>query len=68
MILTDTITINGKFFIRTWSNAGVMIERDGDLYSEAIDPIGFARTYKETDIPIEAETDNNSFENFSANP
>ena len=68
MIITDTVTINGKFFIRTCSNAGVMIERDGDLYSEAIDPIGMTRTYKETDIPIEAETENNYFENFSANP
>ena len=32
-----------------------MIERDGELYSEAIDPSEFGRTYTETDIPVEAE-------------
>lgn len=30
-----------------------MIERDGVLYIEAIDPIGFGREYVETDIEIE---------------
>lgn len=31
----------------------MMIERNGELYSEAIDPIGADRVYTETDITIE---------------
>ena len=68
MIFTDIVTINGKFFVKNKSDLGMMIERDGELYSEAIDPIGEARTYTETAIPIEQESDDNSFEIFSSNP
>ena len=53
MIITDTIMIGDRFFIRNYSDAGMMIEREGELYSEAIDPISMTRTYTETDIPIE---------------
>ena len=53
MIQTETITIRGKQFLRTWSDAGFMIERDGAQYSEAVDPAEFDRVYTETDIPIE---------------
>ena len=55
MIQTETITINGKQFQRTWSDVGYMIERDGALYSEAVDPINTGRTYSETDERIAAE-------------
>ena len=36
---------------------GMMIERDGELYSEAVDEAKyeFERVYYETDIPVEAE-------------
>jgi hypothetical protein len=47
MIVTEKITINGKEFIRTYSTEGMLIERDGVLYSEAIDPAGLGRTYNE---------------------
>ena len=40
---------------RTYSDAGMMIERDGVRYSEAIDPAELGRTYTETDEPIERE-------------
>ena len=55
MIKTEQLTINNKQFTKTYSDAGFMIERDGVQYSEAIDPSEFDRTYTETDIPVEAE-------------
>ena len=39
--------------MRTYSDAGKKIERDGVLYDEAVDPIGSGRTYTETDQDIE---------------
>lgn len=58
MLKTETITINNTEYTRTWSDAGKMIERDGNLYEEAIDLVYLGRTYTETeqDIPeVEAE-------------
>ena len=58
MLKTETITINGTEYIRTWSDAGKLIERDGILYESAVDPAYLGRTYTETehDIPdAEAE-------------
>ena len=55
MIKTENMTINGKEFVRTYSDAGMMVERDGVRYSEAIDPAEFGREYTETDEPIEGE-------------
>ena len=55
MIVTESMTINGKSFIRTFSDSGYMVERDGIRYSEAIDPAELNRTYTETDEPIEGE-------------
>lgn len=48
MIYTERITINGRAFVRTWSDTHY-IERDGIRYAEAIDPADLARTYTETD-------------------
>lgn len=53
MIITENLTINNREFIKTFSDAGFMIERDGVRYSEAIDPAEFGRTYIETDEPVE---------------
>ena len=53
MIKTETITINGRKLLRTWSDAGRMIERDGARYSEAVDPLDSGRTYTETDEQVE---------------
>lgn len=55
MIKTESLTINGKSFIRTYSSTGYMIERDGIRYSEAIDPAEFNRVYTETDELIETD-------------
>ena len=53
MIVTENLTINGRVFVKTYSDEGFMVERDGVRYSEAIDPAEFGRTYIETDEPIE---------------
>ena len=53
MIRTEIMTINGKDFVKTWSDAGKMIERDGVLYEEAIDPAEFSRTYTESEQDME---------------
>lgn len=55
MIITEPMTINGKAFIRTYSDSGYMVERDGARYSEAIDPAEFGRQYIETDEEVSGE-------------
>ena len=57
MIQTEIVTILGKQFRRTWSDAGFLIERDGAQYSEAVDPLDSGRAYTETEAPIEQEED-----------
>ena len=55
MIKTEELTINNRAFVRTYSDSGYMVERDGVRYSEAIDPAELGRTYTETDELIEGE-------------
>jgi hypothetical protein len=57
MIITENLTIGGRAFVKTYSDEGFMVERDGIRYSEAIDPAEFGRQYIETDEPIEKDTD-----------
>ena len=52
MIITENLTINGQQFVKTYSDNGMMIERDGVLYVDAVDPVDSGREYKETDQPI----------------
>ena len=56
MIITEYYKTrsDGVVLNRTYSDAGMMIERDGVRYSEAIDPVGMNRIYTETDEPIES--------------
>ena len=44
---------DGVALNRTYSDKGMMIERDGVRYDEAIDPAELNRQYTETDEPIE---------------
>lgn len=44
---------DGVKLIRTYSDINHHIERDGVIYSEAIDPAGLGRLYTETELPIE---------------
>ena len=53
MIVKTTKEINDNVYDYTYSDSGMMIERNGALYSEAVDPLGSNREYTETDIPIE---------------
>lgn len=55
MIRTENITINGRKLIRTYSDSGYMVERDGVRYDEAIDPIDTNRVYTETDTLIDSD-------------
>ena len=55
MIVKENYTIKDKPFVKTYSDKGMMIERDGELYAEAHDPAEFGREYIETDIPIEVD-------------
>lgn len=55
MIKTEELTVKGRAFVKTWSDSGFMVERDGVRYSEAIDPAELGRAYTETDEPIEAD-------------
>jgi Tat protein secretion system quality control protein TatD with DNase activity len=57
MIVKTTKTINGVEYDYTYSDAGVMIERNGARYSEALDPLNSSRLYTETDEPIETVTE-----------
>ena len=49
MIQTEKLIINGKEFVRTYSDTGKVIERDGVMYDEAYDPVDSGRTYTETE-------------------
>lgn len=56
-IIQEHFDVNGRGFIRTYSDRNVMIHGgspEGD-YSEACDPADLNRTYTETDIPIDGE-------------
>lgn len=57
MVVTERITLNGIKYIRSYSDSGFEIEREGVRYSEAIDPIEFkdVRIYTETDESIQGE-------------
>lgn len=57
MIQTEQLIINNHELIRTYSDAGFKIRKDGtdEIYDEAIDPADSGRTYTETDESIEVE-------------
>ena len=52
MIVKENIEIGGTIFVKQYSDGGFYIERDGEKYSEAIDPEDIPREYIETDEPI----------------
>lgn len=55
MIITEYFSTrsDGVILNRTYSDKGMMIERDGNRYSEAVDPAELNRIYIETDEPID---------------
>lgn len=64
MIKTESMTINGKAFIRTYSDSGYKVERDGIRYDEAIDPAELNRKYTETDVPVDGYTEEATHEDY----
>lgn len=59
MIITETVTINNRMFIHTYSDEGKYVVRDGVAYEDAMDPAEFNRTYTEGELILieEPETD-----------
>ena len=55
MIITENVTIKNREFVKTYSDAGYYIARDGVEYEEAYDPAGSGRTYTETDHKIQED-------------
>lgn len=55
MIIPKSVKIGDKDFIYQYSDKGMKLERDGELYDDAYDPAEFDRKYNETDIPIDGE-------------
>lgn len=53
MIIKETITINNIEYLRTYSDLGYEVERDGIQYIDAIDPIDSDREY--TEVIVEDE-------------
>ena len=54
MLVKENMEIVGRAFVKTYSDAGVYIERAGLRYSEAINPADIPREYTETDEPIDS--------------
>ena len=48
MIKQEEIIVNGNTLIKTYSDAGFRVVRDGVEYDEAIDPVNSGRTYTES--------------------
>ena len=54
MIVTENFKVGESDFIRTYSDTGRFVVRDGIEYSEACDPAEFGRQYNEGDLmPVE---------------
>lgn len=57
MIVQTHFDIDGRDFIRTVSDAGRYVVRDGVSYSEACDPAEFDRQYTEGDVMPDDESE-----------
>jgi len=49
-IIQKQFDVNGRDFIRTYSDSGRYVVRDGVEYSEACDPAELGRTYTEGEL------------------
>lgn len=52
-VISTTATIAKKQYRKTYSDSGYYIERDGAIYSEAVDVLDSDFEYTETDTPLE---------------
>lgn len=60
MIMTETMIINDIPFVRTYSDTGHRVERDGVAYDEAIDPADTGRTYTESSEMVGEDEESDS--------
>ena len=51
MIFKENLTVNGREFIRTYSDS-YMVTRDDIEYEEALDPAELGREYTESSTPL----------------
>lgn len=56
MIVQEHFDVNGVDFVRTYSDEGRYVVRDGTSYSEACDPAEYGRTYTEGELMPEDDT------------
>lgn len=66
MVISKTITINGKQYRQTYSDSGYYIERDGMQFADAVDVLGAEYIYTETNIPIETAAETSVNERLTA--
>ena len=64
MVIQTTKEINGVMYDYAYSDSGFMIERNGERYYEAVDPLGSGRVYTETDEPIYMGTNEATVEDY----
>lgn len=57
MIKQEHFDVNGHAFVRTYSDSGRYVVRDGIEYEEACDPAEFGRQYTEGEIMPVDESD-----------
>lgn len=50
MIVTENVIINDREFVRTFSDSGRYVVREGVSYEEACDPVEFGRIYTEGEL------------------
>ena len=62
MIVQEHFDVNGRDFVRTTSDSGRYVVRDGVEYSEACDPAEFGRTYSEGGLIHSEERDQTEIE------
>lgn len=55
MIVQEHFFVDGQDFIRTYSDSGRYVVRDGVEYSEACDPAEFGRQYAEGELMPEED-------------
>ena len=58
IVIDNSYQIGGRIYRRTVSDENRMIQKVGtdEIFSEAVDVLTSQWTYKETDMPIEIET------------
>ena len=62
MIVQEHYEIDGREFIRTTSDSGRYVVRNGVSYGEACDPAEFGRTYTEGELMPAEERDRSEVE------